>query len=136
MEAVYVDVNGDSAEEMKRLWDSMEFGIPLTIVESPYREVIQPLVEHVKASLAREDVDIVTVVLPEFVPDSPIDYMLHDQTPLLIKTAMFNLPRVVVTDVPYRLGHTAEEGLNERGAADRRKPKIADAAMSRPPLDK
>jgi hypothetical protein len=136
-EAVFVDMTGDGAEDITRQWDSMDFGVPLTIVASPYRELIEPLTNHVRESLARPDVDIVMVVLPEFVPDSPLDYMLHDQTPLLIKNAMFNLPRVVVTDVPYHLGRTQDEGLTEHGAADRdRKPGIVDRAQSRPPLDK
>jgi amino acid transporter len=132
-EAVYVDMTGDGAEEVTRQWDSMDFGIPLTIVESPYRELIEPLTAHVKRSLQQEEIDIVTVVLPEFVPDSPLDYMLHDQTPLLIKSALCNLPRVVVADVPYHLARPQDEGVTEHGAAGRQsRPKTAEETPEPP----
>ncbi len=122
VEAVYVDMTGEGADEVLDKWRECEFGMPLTVIPSPYRELIPPLRDHVAALVADDPSAVVTVVLPEFVPESPVDYMLHDQTPLLIKTAMFSLPRTIVVDVPYRLAAREQEGLDDKGAAGRRAP--------------
>ena len=104
IEAIYVDVGGDKAESMRRTWQEAGFGIRLTIIESPYRELMQPIREYVR-SIPRKTSDwVVTVILPEFVPESIPDYMLHDQTPFLIKQALYQEPGVIVVDVPYHLG--------------------------------
>jgi amino acid transporter len=110
IEAIYVDVGGDKAESMRRIWQEAGFGIRLTIIDSPYRELMQPIREYVR-SIPRKTSDwVVTVILPEFVPESIPDYMLHDQTPFLIKQALFQEPGVIVVDVPYHLG---EDSLPE-----------------------
>jgi amino acid transporter len=101
-EAVFVDVNGDSAERMRREWDECDFGIPLVTLPSPYRQLIEPIREYVRGqALPYDDDEVVTVILPEYVPTKWSDFLLHDPTPLRIKTAMYGEPDVIVTDVPY-----------------------------------
>jgi amino acid transporter len=101
-EALFVDVDGDKAEGMRAAWQRCEFEIPLTVIDSPYRELIGPLRDFVRSLAAPYgDDEVVTVIMPEYVPAKWSDYLLHDPTPLRIKTAMFSEPDVIVTDVPY-----------------------------------
>ncbi len=104
MEAIYVDLTGDSGEAMRDKWERCELGIPLTVIDSPYREIIEPIRAYVSA-IPRPDVDhAITVIVPEFVPETYVDYMLHDKTSFWIKQTLFRLPGVIIADVPFRLG--------------------------------
>ncbi len=101
-EAVFVDVNGDAAERVRAEWEDCDFGIPLVVLPSPYRELIGPIRAYVRGqAFPYNDDEVVTIILPEWVPEKWSDYVLHDPTPLRIKTAMFSEPDVIVTDVPY-----------------------------------
>jgi hypothetical protein len=49
----------------------------------------------------------VTVILPEFVPRRLWQHLLHNQHALLIKSAFFFKPNIVMTSVPYHLGRAS-----------------------------
>lgn len=120
VEAIFVDVAGDHTAKMQADWEKAGFGIRLTVLPSPYREIIKPIEEYVRA-IPRPTADhVVTVILPEFVPENLTDAVLHNQTPFWIKTAMFDEPGVIVVDVPYHLGHEGTSPL--AGARPEMKP--------------
>jgi hypothetical protein len=79
------------------------------IVPSPYRSLVGPLLDFLDQTDAEHhDGQLATVVLPEFVPAHWWEALLHNQTALLLKTALLysrrnlGLERVII-DVPYRL---------------------------------
>jgi len=109
IEGLFVDVTGDQADAVRAEWQRLELGYKLTVLESPYREIIDPIRAYICAIPRPTHDHIVTVILPEFVPETRIEYMLHDQTSYWIKSALFQLPGVIIADVPY---HT-EEYLSE-----------------------
>jgi amino acid transporter len=112
IEGMFVDVTGDKAAGIRAEWERLEFGYKLTIIDSPYREIIDPIRDYI-CSIPRPTHDhVVTVILPEFVPETRPEYMLHDQTSFWIKNALFQLPGVIISDVPY---HT-EEFLSDHPA--------------------
>jgi hypothetical protein len=49
--------------------------------------------------------ELVTVVVPEIVPRRWWEHLLHNKTALYIRTAFLFKTNVVVTSVPYHLGH-------------------------------
>lgn len=105
IEGLFIDVTGDKADWVKSEWKRLEVGYKLTVIESPYREIIDPIRDYV-CGIERPTHDhVVTVILPEFVPESRVEFMLHDQTSYWIKNALFDLPGVIIADVPY---HTEE----------------------------
>ena len=115
IEAIFVDVSGDKSDKMRKTWSDAGFGIRLTIIDSPYRELMQPIRDYIRGIPRKSSDWVVTVILPEFVPESVPDYMLHDQTPFLIKQALYQEPGVIVVDVPYHLGPDTEpQTLAER----------------------
>lgn len=114
-EAIFVDVTGDKADKMRKTWNEAGFGMKLTIIDSPYRELIPPIRDYVRAIPRHSTDDVVTVILPEFVPENAVDFMLHDQTPLLIKQTLYAEPGVIVVDVPY---HLSQDKSMEQMVAD------------------
>lgn len=110
VEGLFVDATGEGADEVRAEWARIDLGIPLTIIESPYREIIDPIREYIR-SIPRPTHDhIVTVIIPEYVPESRSELMLHDQTSFWIKQALFHLPGVVIVEVPYHIEEFAAPG--------------------------
>ena len=75
----------------------------LVVLESPYRSILEPLLEYID-SIQRERTNAyVTVVLPEFVPARWWHHLFHNQRALLIKAALLFRPNTIVTSVPFHL---------------------------------
>jgi amino acid transporter len=101
--AVYVDVDPAATVEIRREWKTWGRGLPLVVLASPYRSVLEPLLDYIgELTTARPD-DYVTVVLPEFVPARWWHHLFHNQRALLIKGALLFRPNTVVTSVPFHL---------------------------------
>jgi hypothetical protein len=77
--------------------------IPLVILESPYRSLMEPLLEYFEEVDREQPDDFLTIVLPEFVPAKWWHHLLHNQRALLIKGALLFKPNTVVTSVPFHL---------------------------------
>ena len=85
------------------MWPQWGQGTDLVVLESPYRSLLEPLLEYID-ELAHERPDrFVTVVLPEFVPKRFWHHLLHNQHALLIKGALLFKPNTIVTSVPFHL---------------------------------
>ena len=120
--AVYVELDHASADALKEQWERWGQGVTLVVLESPYRSLMEPLLEYIE-QLQREDPSAyITVILPEFVPRKLWQHLLHNQHALLIKGALLFKPNVVVTSVPFHLGRLAPVPVH---ATDR---PIAEAA--------
>jgi amino acid transporter len=98
--AVHVASDPDRADEIEHLWQDWAKGVPLTIIESPYRSLARPLL-HYLAELKRvERAEVVTVVLPEYIPDAWWQHILHGQSAQFLKLALLFRPGFVVVSVP------------------------------------
>jgi amino acid transporter len=101
--ARFVDTAAAATDRGRRDWECWGGGTQLVILESPYRSLLEPLLDYIDhLQHARPD-DYVTVILPEFVPRRWWQHLLHNQRALLIKGALLFRPRVVVTSVPFHL---------------------------------
>ena len=101
--AVYVDVDPASSEQLRKSWERLGTCVPLVALASPFRSLMEPLLEYIEQAAAEKANDYVTVILPEFVPKQWWQHLLHNQTSLLIKGALLFRPNIVVTSVPYHL---------------------------------
>ena len=102
---VYVNVDPGATEHLKSTWDQYGEGLPLVVLESPYRSLMEPLLEYVEEVSSERPDGYVTVVLPEFVPARWWHHLFHNQRALLIKGALLFKPNTVVTSVPFHLRH-------------------------------
>jgi len=106
---VYVEMSPGDSHEIKEKWNHFWPDIPLVIIPSPYRSVIQPLLDFLDQTDAEHnDGQQATVVLPEFVPAHWWQTILHNQTAWLLKAALLYHRRNlryqrVIIDVPYYL---------------------------------
>jgi amino acid transporter len=98
--AVHVATDPDKAEEIEKAWPVWGRGIPLTIVESPYRSLTRPLLQYLSELKRHEQAETVTVVLPEYVPNSILQHLLHGQSAQFLKLSLLFTPGFVVTSVP------------------------------------
>jgi amino acid transporter len=101
--AVYVETDPARTIKLEEKWARCGFGVPLVVLASPYRSLLRPLLDYIDHIHARGEEQMVTVVLPEFLPRRWWQHVLHNQTALLIKGALLFRKNTVVTDVPYLL---------------------------------
>lgn len=101
--AIYVDIDAKSTAQIQLEWYMWGGRAQLVILESPYRSMMEPLLEYIEHVERERPDDYVTVVLPEFVPARWWQHLLHNQRALLIKGALLFRPNTVVTSVPFHL---------------------------------
>ena len=102
--AVYVELDAGATATIREQWAEWGQGTELIVLESPYRSLLEPLLEYIEQVQQSDPAGYVTVVLPEFVPRRLWQHLLHNQHALLIKGALLFKPNVVVTSVPFHLG--------------------------------
>jgi len=101
--AIYVDVDQTATDQMRRDWEIWGGKAKLVVLDSPFRSVMEPLLEYIEQVENERTDDYVTVILPEFVPARWWQHLLHNQRALLIKGALLFRPNTVVTSVPFHL---------------------------------
>jgi hypothetical protein len=101
--AVYVDYDEDASTKLRERWDKLDYGVKLEIISSPYRELTRPLLRYINRVSHKNGNDLVTVVLPEFIPARWWQHLLHNQSSLLLKGSLLFKERIIVTNIPYHL---------------------------------
>ena len=108
--AVTVNIDSVATEQLQREWAQREIPIPLTIIDSPYREITKPIVSYVKGIRRQSPRDVVTVFVPEYVVGHWWENLLHNQSALRLKSRLRFEPGVMVTSVPYQLRSSENRG--------------------------
>ncbi|MBI4885875.1 MAG: APC family permease [Acidobacteria bacterium] len=101
--AVYVNIDAAATSQLEREWAQWGQGVRLVVLESPYRSLMEPLLEYIGRIGVERPEDFLTVVLPEFVPARWWHHLFHNQRALLIKGSLLFMPNTVVTSVPFHL---------------------------------
>ena len=65
--ALTVSVDPAEARALQDEWDRRGIPVPLTVIDSPYREITRPVLEHVRDIRLGSPRDVVTVFIPEYV---------------------------------------------------------------------
>ncbi len=101
--AIHVEVDPLDTALLIERWERWGGGIPLIILESPYRTLTEPLLDYLEeAKLERENY-VISVVIPEFVPKKWWEKLLHNQSGLQLKFALLFRRDIVTTNVRYYL---------------------------------
>ena len=107
--AVFITEDPEDGERLRRRWERQVPGVPLVIVESPYRALVGPLTAYLDVlDLAwppDKEAPITIVVLPEYVARHWWDRLLYNQSAKRLKSALVGREHTVIADVPYRRGH-------------------------------
>lgn len=103
VEAVHVKLNPEATARLEQEWEKWGCNIPLVVLDSPYRSIIDPIMKYVDEVEDRYEHDVVTVIVPEFVTKKAWHNLLHNQTAILLKTLLRFRRGKVVTTVRYFL---------------------------------
>jgi hypothetical protein len=103
--AIYVGLDPERTKRMQEIWKGWCIDIPLIVLESPYRSVVQPIVEYIEKLQSEEPDQVITVVIPEFVPAKWWQHILHNQTAWMLRGALLFKKGVVVTTARHFLEH-------------------------------
>lgn len=100
---VFVETDPARTAKIEEKWGKWGLGVPLIVLTSPYRSLLRPLLDYLDQIQSLGDEQMITIVLPEFLPRKWWQHILHNQTALLIKGALLFRKNTVVADVPYLL---------------------------------
>ncbi|MBW3669275.1 MAG: hypothetical protein KY443_08700, partial [Actinobacteria bacterium] len=118
--AVYVSFEDADREDLQRQWEAYNIDVPLEIVHSPYRDLVEPVERYLDELDARWHNDTITVIIPEFVMGKLYDFrnLLHNQSAFALKAALLGREGTVVTSVPYHVDSAARAGRKPDGSGD------------------
>ena len=106
LQAMFVTTDTDEADALRIRWERQLPGVPLVIVESPYRALVGPVVTYLdvldRAWPPDRPSPTTIVVLPEYVARHWWDRVLYNQTAKRLKQALVGREHTVIADVPYR----------------------------------
>lgn len=105
-DVIALSVSSDKAY-MKKLqgrWNELNTDILLVCKYSPYRAVINPLIEYIGViAKAADKNEKVTVVLPQFMTSGWGGQFLHNHTGLILREALLKYDNIVISMYPYHL---------------------------------
>ena len=104
--AVYISDDMTAAAEVRETFERQVPGVPLVVVESPYRALAAPLLAYLDVLDTAWPPDrptpITFVVIPEYVARSWWERILYNQAAKRLRTLLLGRPHTVVVNVPYR----------------------------------
>ncbi|MGY1771145.1 APC family permease [Blastococcus sp. SYSU D00813] len=105
-------VNVDDAElrGLQADWERYDIPVPLTVLESPYREITRPVVDYVKAIRRKSPRELVVVFVPQYVVGHWWENLLHNQSALRLRARLQFQPGVMITTVPWQLESSVGRG--------------------------
>lgn len=114
LKAVGVQIDPASARELQESWGGIDAGIPLVIVDSPYRDLVEPVMDYVRSIHRSSPRDVVVVYVPEYIVGRWWEKALHNRATQRLRSRLLELDGVVVAAVPWHLAsartrRTAEE---------------------------
>jgi len=104
--AVYISDDMTTAATVRETFERQIPGVPLVVVESPYRALAAPLLAYLDVLDTAWPPDrptpITFVVIPEYVARSWWERILYNQAAKRLRTLLLGRPHTVVVAVPYR----------------------------------
>jgi amino acid transporter len=102
--AVHVSIDPEEAEALRQKWELWGGGARLVILESPYRLLLEPLLQYIEDIAAqRQPNETITIVVPQFIPHRWWHNFLHNQTAMMLRLALLFRRGIVITDVPFHV---------------------------------
>ncbi|GEO91819.1 amino acid transporter [Kocuria flava] len=128
LEAVVVDTNAAATRRILDEWQRLEIPVPVTVLHSPYRDTIGPVVDHVRGVRRKSPRDLVVVYLPEYVVRRRWERLLHNQAIRPLRARLHQERGVMTASVPWHLSTAQgrDVGPESAAAGPRRAPEQED----------
>lgn len=108
--AVHVTIEPADAEKVRQKWEKWGEGVRMVLLNSPYRLLLEPLLEYItEIARKRQPGETLTIVVPEFISNSPITGTLHTNTADLLRSQLKRQHGIVIINVPYHVHEGNEE---------------------------
>ena len=108
--AVHILTEPADAEKLQKKWEKWGDGVRLVMLDSPYRQFIEPLLDYISELMdQRQPNEVITVVVPQFVSTTLWEKTLHTNTASILREELLTTPGIVITDVPYIVSEKKEE---------------------------
>ena len=102
--AIHVSTDPVESEKLREKWAIYGEGIRLVILNSPYRLLLEPVMDYIQKLLTlRAPNEILTVVVPQFVPSHWWENLLHSQTAMMLRYGLLFKSNLVIIEVPYQV---------------------------------
>lgn len=101
--ALHVTLDAEKAKSVRNDWITFGADMPLVILESPYRSLIEPVIEYIDELRAKEPDMFITVIVPQAVPKHWWQGLLHGNAATAMKWALGSRKNVVITSIRYFL---------------------------------
>ena len=103
IEALTVNNDRAALEIVKKRWYALGIPVPLSVIDSPYRDTVDAVVSYVRRRRKKSPRDILVVYLPEFVVEHWWQRLLHRRTVRRLKRALLHEPGVMTATVPWAM---------------------------------
>lgn len=102
--AVYISMDEQEEEKVRGKWNEWGNGVRLVVLKSPYRLLLEPLLEYIDAVYSmRQPNDVFVIVVPQFVSRHRWAWALHNQTAFFLRMSLILHPGIVIVEVPYQV---------------------------------
>jgi amino acid transporter len=107
------DDGAADADMLRRQWQTWDPGVPLQVLYNEYASVVQPIVEYIDEVRAQHPDDQIVVLIPVIRPDKRRYRILHNQTDLVLSSALRGRDDIVVArvSVPLEPQATGSHGV-------------------------
>ncbi len=133
--ALTVNVEDAETRALQADWERYDIPVPLTVVESPYREITRPVVDYVKGIRRDSPRELVVVFVPQYVVGHWWENVLHNQSALRLRARLQFQPGVMITTVPWQLESSVGRGDRDDGGpapGDLRRGRTVDPSEASP----
>jgi hypothetical protein len=103
IEAVHVSIDEDATTKLQEQWQEMNIHVPLTVIESPYRDFGVPLIKYIKHRREEHGSEVVTVYLPQYIVGHWWESLLHNHRARRISRQLMLVHGVTIALVPWLL---------------------------------
>lgn len=103
LEALVVDVSPKLTEHVLQQWQKLEIPVPVTVLDAPYRNSVQPVIDHLRRTRRRSPRDLFVVYIPEYVVGSWWEKALHNQSTRALAQRLRLEPGVMIASVPWHI---------------------------------
>jgi amino acid transporter len=121
--AVFITDDPEDGVAVREQWERQVPGVPLVVVESPYRALTGPLEAYLdvldSAWPPDKEAPITFVVVPEYVARRWWERILYNQSVKRLRSSLLGRPHTVVVNVPYRREEKASFDRADGSAGDR-----------------
>jgi amino acid transporter len=103
MEAVHISVSEMATAQLELDWIRWNIHVPLRIINSPYRDLSWPLIEHIRKHQKEHGSEIVTIYLPQYIVGHWWEHLLHNHRANRMRNKLMMQKGVSIALVPWLL---------------------------------